>query len=60
MGSLEGQCSMGVANVKKRLEVFKIDQTGNGGMGSLSSYCKFILEIQIRALFWFSPDFLRV
>lgn len=60
MGSLEGQSSVGVANAKKRLEVFKIEQTGNGGMGNLSSYCKFILEIQISALFWLSPDFLGV
>lgn len=59
VGSLGRQSSIGVANVEKRSEVFKIEQTGNRGMGNLSSYSMFILEIQISALFWLSPYFLR-
>lgn len=37
----------------------KIEQTGNRGMSTLSSYSVFILEIQISALVWLSPYFLR-
>lgn len=51
---------MGVPNVEKRSEVFKVEQEGNRGLGNLSSYCVFILEIQITALFWLSPELFKV